>query len=244
MIAESTPALVLRITDFGESDRVVTLLSPSLGKLQAVARGARVSKRRFSGMSACVAGVAMVKERRGAELYALESFAATRALGAGADIAALAHASYLVELTRELLPVREPEPEVFRLLDGALSALEQGALPVGALRRYELRLLAILGLAPVLTSCAACGGGNLDEPGQSFDAIRGGVVCARCGGVGLPLPAASRAYLARAERGEIPDAEPDIAEPARDAVLSALQSHLSRPLKSLEFIAKVSRARR
>ncbi|HEX5633235.1 MAG TPA: DNA repair protein RecO, partial [Gemmatimonadales bacterium] len=200
---------------------------------------------RFSGLGPCVAGTAMVKERRGAELYALESFAATR--GLTGEVAALAHASYVVELARELLPVREPEPEVFRLLDDVLSVLGEGPLKVGALRRFELKLLAILGHAPVLGSCAGCGGGRLDEPGQCFDPVRGGVVCAACAPAhrgALPLGGEARAYLLMAERGELPEAEPEVAEAARDAVLSALTSHLSRPLKSLEFIAKVSRARR
>ncbi|MCB9507630.1 MAG: recombination protein O N-terminal domain-containing protein [Myxococcales bacterium] len=42
-------ALVLRTRDFGEADRIVTLLTPTLGKLSAFARGSRKSTRSFRG---------------------------------------------------------------------------------------------------------------------------------------------------------------------------------------------------
>src|SRR5687767_3083673 len=145
MIAERTRAIVLRVVDFGEADRVVTLLAPARGKLALVARGARLSRRRFSGLGLGVVGDAMVKERRGQELWSLETFAATRAL-AGVDVAAAAHGGYLVELARELVPAHEPEPGVFALLETALAALEEGPLPVMSLRRFELTLLGFLGM--------------------------------------------------------------------------------------------------
>ena len=46
-------AVVLRTVDYGERDRVVTLLSRERGKLSAFARGGRSSQRRFGGRSRC-----------------------------------------------------------------------------------------------------------------------------------------------------------------------------------------------
>ena len=42
-----TRAVLLRQVDTGESDRVVTLLTEELGKVSAIARGARKSRKRF-----------------------------------------------------------------------------------------------------------------------------------------------------------------------------------------------------
>ena len=58
-----TQALVLRVTDYGEADRIVTLLTERYGKVSALARGARSSRRRFGaalssfgfGEAACAA---------------------------------------------------------------------------------------------------------------------------------------------------------------------------------------------
>jgi DNA repair protein RecO (recombination protein O) len=185
----------------------------------------------------------MVKERRGTELLVLESFATTRALASSTlDVASLAHGGYLVELARELCPPREPEPAVFALLEAALAALEGGALSPAQLRRFELALLGSLGLAPSLERCVACGGADLDAPGQRFDSARGGVVCSRCASGGLPLPPEARAYLMAVQQGRpVATADAEIAGFAREAVLSAIHAHLGKPLRSLEFIAKLRR---
>ncbi|HSM92508.1 MAG TPA: DNA repair protein RecO, partial [Anaeromyxobacteraceae bacterium] len=42
--------IVLRVVDYGESDRIVTLLTRERGKVGAYARGARASRRRFPGL--------------------------------------------------------------------------------------------------------------------------------------------------------------------------------------------------
>ncbi|MBL9039687.1 MAG: DNA repair protein RecO, partial [Archangium sp.] len=42
-------AIVLSSVDFGEADRIVTLLTRGHGRLSAFAAGARKSKRRFAG---------------------------------------------------------------------------------------------------------------------------------------------------------------------------------------------------
>ena len=42
-----TAAIVLRVTDYGEADRIVTLLTESHGKVSALARGAKKSRKRF-----------------------------------------------------------------------------------------------------------------------------------------------------------------------------------------------------
>ena len=42
-------AILLRLVDFGESDRIVHLLCPEVGRLTAIAKGARRSVKRFGG---------------------------------------------------------------------------------------------------------------------------------------------------------------------------------------------------
>ena len=49
MRPESTPAVILRTRDFGESDKIVTLLSARAGKFSGIAKGAKRSQRRFAG---------------------------------------------------------------------------------------------------------------------------------------------------------------------------------------------------
>ena len=48
---EATPAIVLRTRDYSESDRIVTLLTATAGKLGGIAKGAKASRRRFEHSS-------------------------------------------------------------------------------------------------------------------------------------------------------------------------------------------------
>lgn len=43
-----TEAIVLRLLDYGESDRIVTFYTAGFGKLRGIARGARRSRKRFA----------------------------------------------------------------------------------------------------------------------------------------------------------------------------------------------------
>jgi len=257
VILQSTSALVLRVVDYGESDRIVTLFGRGLGKVAALARGARASKRRF-GPALAVFGVgdAALVERRGADLWRLDSFAATRDFsGLAADLARFAHASYAVELIRELCPPHEPHDGVLDLGLWLLETLSAGQPRPELLRRFELRLLGELGFAPALDRCAACGGEDLDGPGQVFARRRGGVLCRGCArggpgrGVQIPLPASARAALARAQAADDAAAVSLALSPAdnavaRDVVLAVVTDHVGKPLRSLEFLAKLNAARR
>src|ERR1700694_2435048 len=45
----STEAIVLRRTDYGEADRILTLFTPRQGKVRAIAKGARRTNSRPAG---------------------------------------------------------------------------------------------------------------------------------------------------------------------------------------------------
>jgi DNA repair protein RecO (recombination protein O) len=257
VLLQTTSALVLRLVDYGESDRIVTLFGRSLGKVSALARGARASRRRFGpGLAVFGIGTAALVERRGADLWRLDSFEATAdTSGLAADLGRFAHASYAVELIRELCPPHEPHAGVFDLGVWLLRTLSGGAPRPELLRRFELRLLGELGFAPALDRCAACGGALLDAPEQVFDLRRGGVLCRACHRVGpghgvqIPLSASARAALCRARDADDEAAgalafSPEDNAAAREVVMAVVTDQVGRPLRSLEFLAKLNAARR
>lgn len=254
-------ALVLRRIDYGEADRVVTLLCRDGGKLSALARGARRSKRRFVGLELYARGVARLRPGRG-ELWTLEGFDVARGYPhLTLDVARVAHAAYGCELVRELLPPHQTELRVFELLCTLLALLDGGVAlsPPAHLRAFELALLDALGFAPSFERCIACDAdvGDGAEGPAHVDARRGGVLCGDCGAEqgARPLPEATRRLLARAQRLPLDEAAalldetptrpaPERAtwDAAREVCSSLLAEHLSRPLKSLEFIAKLNQS--
>jgi DNA repair protein RecO (recombination protein O) len=249
-------AVVLRKVAYGEADLIFTLLCRDLGKLSALARGARSSRRRFgAALELFTVSNVELRAHRG-ELWTLSAAETARSyVHLAQDMAALAHASYGTELVRELSAPEHPEPAVFDLLVDLFRALSaRGARP-DVLRAFELALLAATGLAPALDACAGCGRSDaaaLDR-GALLDPARGGVVCAACApasrAAGVrPLSAGARAILVAAQgagqAGDLAQVAIDPGEDgaeARDAMLALLGHHVGRPLRTLEFLGKLNR---
>jgi len=246
-----TPAVVLRTVDYGESDRVVTLLCRNGGKRSALARAARKSTRRFgAGLAMFGVGEATLSERAGAELATLEGFHGARGFPhLTLDMAKVAHGGYACELVRELSPPHKEEPEVFDLLVTLLDLLDGSPARAETLRVFELRLLEAVGLLPSFDRCVGCGRPmnevELDEEGPVFDLRRGGVVCADCHGHGRALDGEVRQALLEASRLPLGRAgelmlSASMNAACREILSEIIRDHLGKPLKSLEFIAKLN----
>jgi DNA repair protein RecO (recombination protein O) len=242
-----TQAILLRAVPYGESDRVVTLLGRSTGRVSALARGARKSLRRFGGgLGLGATGEAVLRERPGADLASLESFEVAEARhGLGRDLGRTAHAAYAAELCDRLCAPRQPEPEVFDWLDRFLGLLEQGGAGVERVRAFELGLLGRLGIGPSWTGCVACGRSDLEAETVRLQASRGGFVCEGCGRQGTPIFPPTRAALARLAGATLEDAatpplEADVNAACRRVVLELFALHVGGPLKSVAFIEKMA----
>lgn len=248
-----TAALVLRQVTSGESDRVVTLLTASHGKVAAVARGAHKSRQRFgAALAPLVLGEARLRERRGSDLMWLEGFRASEDFTAlSHDPVRWAHAAYVTELVRELSAPRQSDAPVFELLVDGYRALGSAPPSAQLLRAFELALYGALGLRPELARCLRCQAtddATLDATGAMLDPELGGVLCAPCaraarGPASRPLPAGARAHLmalqglARlADAATVIAPTPADATAARVALHAVAAVHLPGPLRSLEFI--------
>jgi DNA repair protein RecO (recombination protein O) len=254
MASFSTPAIVLRAVNYGEADRIVTLFGRDTGRLSALARGARKSQKRFAGgLGLCAVGVASLRERASAELLTLEGFDATVGHAAlGADVGRMAHAAYAAELVGKLCAPRQVESAVYDWLAEFLAYLDLEGASAERLRVFELGLLGGLGFGPVIADCAVCSGASYagrDASSVAFrwDPDRGGAVCAACARGGRPITAAARAALLHfaqlplgaAGREALPA---DVNRDCREAVAEVIGHHITGPLKSVEFIAKLSAA--
>jgi DNA repair protein RecO (recombination protein O) len=236
-------AVVLRTVDYGERDRVVTLLSRERGKLSAFARGARSSRRRFGGALEPFTLLAVEVTERGGDLGVLESASVERGFGAlRGDLARIACASYAVELARELVRDAEPHDDLFVSLVAYLGALDDAPARPWDLRRFELDALRAAGLQPSLDGCARCGrpaGGA----GLRFDPAEGGVLCAACAPTGGPGARAVETpvleALRRLARGEEAGAGEDDASRARVLLGACVEYHLGKRLQSRRFLDEV-----
>jgi DNA repair protein RecO (recombination protein O) len=234
-------ALVLGTVDYGESDRVVTLLTRREGKLAAFAAGARNSRRRFAGaLEPCTHLRAQLVERRGSTLR-LDGVDVVRAYaGLRSELSRIGRALYAMELCRELLRDREPHPELFDITTEWLTALEEGADGPTSLIAFELEALSLAGLRPRFDACCVCGGALGQTP--RFDAAHGGGVCGRCQ---ARAPAAGRVApellqaLAALQAGQDMPLAAGLQAQTRGLLNAFIAHHLGRKLRSVDVLQQL-----
>lgn len=249
--SQTTDGVVLRATPVGESDLVVMLFTRELGRVSAIARGARSSRRRFGAALGVLvhSELALARRGRGTELWTLErAEAITDHSALAADAIVVGHGSYGLELVRELTPAEVPEPEVLDLVLGLWAALGAGPSP-SLLRAFELTLCGLLGSGVALERCCGCGRTDDLDAGAVFDPVRGGVVCRGCAptcrGLGVrPLPAAVRRYLCATgavalDAARAIDVADDDRAQARDLMLGFVGHLVGKPLRTVAFVAQV-----
>jgi DNA repair protein RecO (recombination protein O) len=176
-----TEAIVLRTMDLGEADRVLTVLTPRLGKLRVIAKGVRRPRSRIGGALQPFSDVQLVLAVGRTWDVVTSSSLEDPHLGLRNDLHSTAAAWYVVELADRFCEGAADSHEAFRLLAQALSALDAGhdvAREVIA-RWFELALLDAMGFRPSLGQCLECGA-TIEPEGNAFSPVGGGVLCPQC----------------------------------------------------------------
>ncbi len=188
-----TRALVLRTFDYAESDRLVHLYTEELGRVVAIAKGARRSRRRFPGALEILNLLdARLVDPPHASVMRLEGARLERPFERLVnDLGRYAIACYFVEILGRVTGEHEANPELFRFAVGVLDVLAEEA-PDRLLALLVLtKTLAHLGYRPQLIACAVCGAALSPDAGRvEFSLRQGGAVCRSCGsgeGAGVPV---------------------------------------------------------
>jgi DNA repair protein RecO (recombination protein O) len=176
-----TEAIVLRTMDLGEADRVLTVLTPRLGKLRVIAKGVRRPRSRIGGGLQPFSDVQLVLAVGRTFDVVTSTSLEDPHLGLRNDLHSTAAAWYVVELADRFCEGAADSHEAFRLLAQALSALDAGdeVSREVVVRWYELALLAAMGFRPELGQCLECGA-VIEPEGNAYSPVGGGVVCPSC----------------------------------------------------------------
>lgn len=177
-----TRGIVVRHAAYSETSRIIQWITEDHGKISTIAKGAMRPRNpllgQFDQLYTCEL-IYYAQERESVyitrEVAPLFTRKRLRSDWRGA-MAGL----YLADLVARIMPAHEPAPELYNLLEDALSHLDDFGwyLPVPLL--FELRLLTRLGLAPRLDRCASCDRRFDNGDRARFDAKQGGMVCRIC----------------------------------------------------------------
>ena len=243
-----TETIVLRHQVFGEADRLLTLLTPSHGKLRAIAKGVRRPSSRKSGHLDLYMR-ADVLLSRGRNLYIVtqaQTIDAYRQLRE--DLVRSSYASCSVELLDSFTPDGDPNIDLYWLLEKMLSRINVSNNLSITMRHYELHLLEMVGFRPELEFCL--GNNELIQPeDQYFDAIAGGVICPNCGSgqsnvwpVSMDTLKLMR-FLQRNTYSSIQNltVRTEVASELEKIQLHYITVQLEKQLKSVDFLDRVRR---
>lgn len=253
----TTNAYVLRSRNFGESDRILVLLTAELGKVSAIAKGARRSVRRFAGGALEPFQELSVRLDRKTQ-FSLAFLHESRVVGSNAALAAnldaFAWGSYLTELTEVMTADRDPCLDLFVLYREVMQRLGRDlAEPLA--HHFVLGLLERSGWAPDFGVCGVCSETISDRSRPILDARGSGVVCARheAEAAGIDpdsesfrpsrrvIGPALMSYVRDAAFEIPPPAEPEVARLATALLERLVDLHLARPLRSRAFLKTIAK---
>ena len=157
---ESATGLILRTRPLTETSLIVNWLTPNLGRVSTVAKGARRAKSPFLGKLDLFyeADFSFTRSRR-SDLHVLRevSLRATRS-ELRRELGYLQQASYAALLIEQTTETETPLGEVFELVRGFLDHLTKQPPQPRSIYSFELKLLSVLGLKPDLFGSRLTGG--------------------------------------------------------------------------------------
>jgi DNA repair protein RecO (recombination protein O) len=174
-----TEAIIIKKTKLGEADRILTMYTPGLGKIQGVAKGVRRPKSKLSGHLELLT-YSQVTLAQG---HNLDTITGSQTINGftplKTDLWLTSYGLYITELVNQFTAERVEDERLFRLLLDTLQNLCQANNRELLLRYFEVHLLEETGYRPQLQECVTCHR-VLEPTTNSFCARIGGIVCPSC----------------------------------------------------------------
>jgi len=217
-------AIVLSHKNWGEADRMLWLYSRKLGKVQAIAKGARKIRSRKAGHLEPFTCSNLMFARGRSFLIITQAETLAAYLDLREDLILVGYAAYIVELLDRFTYEEDDNQLIYQLLKDTLTRIDSEPQPNHAVRYFEIHLLDLLGYRPELNKCLNCDSMILPED-QFFSISLGGVVCPHCGPRvqdARPIPMNTLKYLRHFQRSSY-----------REAAQAQLTSKLNQELEQL-----------
>ena len=235
-------AIVLRYANYRDNDRMLTLFSPSQGRIEALARGCRKPRSPILNASEMFALGDFELYQKGAHLTVISANLIETFYPLRQDFDRLAVGTYLLGVTEGFIQPGVPAQELFMLLLHTLSRLTFSDQPWRPLvAGFLLHLSASEGFKPRLMHCVHCGKRLTENESIWFDQQEGGLVCRDCHhSQHTPVTAAQarwmRTMLDTGSAGWV-DA-PDCSAPFR-LLRKYVESRLDRPVRAGDMLPEV-----
>ena len=243
-------AFVLRRWDVGESDQVLTLLTKRRGRIRAVAKGSKKSRRRFGGLlSPFLLLEVDCFEAPQREWMRVESCALVRSHPRiSEDLDRLVLGMSLVEIVEKVVPEGQEEESFFDLLSWGYEWLDGDENPGPVLAAFLLKTLTRIGVQPQFALCVRCRKKLQPRGLFGFSLAQGGVVCGNCAPATpvthrVPVSTLSmlHSWLTRPLDAACYQKDPPASiREAEDLLTAFLTHHTGKEIRSLRVLRRVA----
>lgn len=173
--------IVTREVKYGDTSRILTVITREFGKISVLAGGVRTNK---SGLLAATQLFSYVSfnlfKGREKSLYKINSGEITTSFSKIREsLERMAYASYFCDITNYVMQEDAPDEEQLNLLLNCLYVLAEDKLPYDMIKAvFEFRTLSVQGLVPELALCGNC---HIPDSLVYIDTENGCALCENCG---------------------------------------------------------------
>lgn len=172
--------VIIKQSDYGEGHRMLTVFTAEYGIVKAVSYGVKKTKSKSASSQFLCYGNFTFYKSSNKDIMTVNNIDTLDGFyPICEDIQKLSLCVYFADITYNLLGMNNPDERILHMFLNSLYALaykEDGTQKVKTV--YELKLMCAGGYMPSIHSCASCGSAAV----TAFDLLKGGMVCAACGG--------------------------------------------------------------
>lgn len=179
MIILNTQGIVLKAVRYEENDVILTLFTRKLGKVAALAKGAKRNRSSLLSSSQLFSYSNYTLKKQGGMYRVSQSDIIKTFYDISYDIEAFSYATYVTKLVEGSTLENQTNNRLFILLAQTLYLYTQENVDKKFVTHaFEVKFLDYIGFRPVVNRCCSCGSSDLSNP--TFDVYEGGVLCNIC----------------------------------------------------------------
>lgn len=179
MVTVNTQGIILRAVKYKENDLILTIFSRKLGKISAIAKGARRAKSPLLSSCQVFAYSNFTLRKRGTMYTVNQSEIIKTFYEISYDLDAFSYATYAIQLIDYNLEQEVNNNRLFVLLAQTLYLYSNNPTDIVFIKNiFELKFLDYIGFRPIVNRCSNCQNKNLEN--GVFNIYQGGVICEKC----------------------------------------------------------------
>ena len=179
MVILNTQGIVIKSVTYKENDLILTIYTRKLGKISAIARGAKKSKSCLLSSSQIFAYSNFTLKKEGNMYRVTQSEIIKSFYNLSYNFEAFSYATYILKLIDNFIVDNQSNNRLFILLAQSLYLFCEEDIDMEYVSLcFKLKFLDYIGFKPIVNKCANCYNSNFKNP--VFNIYEGGILCERC----------------------------------------------------------------